>query len=520
MNINAIKKELENSNFKIEYEIKNNNEIYIGTQSNMAVKITGYLIKDCKLVFCAEFCKDIGKLQMNIVLTGRKENYYVIVRYIAIEYIESLQGIVYQSNMFEREISDLFGLQINGAIDNRHLVKHEIWNKDVYPLKKEFNYGEKVKPLETVEDYQFKSVSYEAYQIPVGPVHAGIIEPGHFRFSVMGEPIENLEIRLMYKHRGIEKLCENIDGNNLNLVFERVAGESTVAYAESYALLVEKLTDFLVSNETKALRVVLLELERIYNFLDDIGGICVDVGFSYPAKRYGYFSELIHQLCERITGSRFCRNSIVPFGINVHYGEKKRVDILNTLQSIEVKIERIVKSTLDSVSFLDRVEHTGMVDKETAKKLLLTGVVGRACGKKYDVRKNFPYEIYGKLKNEINVESLGGVFERYKLKIAEIKDAFSFIRKALNFIDGDIEKSTVDVQLPEGREAFVSVETVKGELVVYGAVGKNNKFDRIYFKTPSFTNWEGITIAVQGEIVPDFPLCNKSFNMSYSENDR
>jgi Ni,Fe-hydrogenase III large subunit len=169
---------------------------------------------------------------------------------------------------------------------------------------------------------------------------------------------------------------------------------------------------------------------------------------------------------------------------------------------------------------LDRVENTGIVRNKTAKKLNLTGIPGRASEIHYDVRKSFPYEAYEELKKSINFKKLGGVFERYNLKLEEIRDAFKFIKQALYIIRCDIKKSRKVFSIEEGKEGFVAVETVKGELIVYGRVGKNNKFDRIYFKTPSFTNWNGLTYAVLGEIVPDFPLCNKSFNMSYSENDR
>lgn len=414
----------------------------------------------------------------------------------------------------------MYGLKIEGGVDTRNIVKHEIWQDNVYPLRKDFKFGDKVKDSYNIPEYEFKKIIGDgAYKIPVGPVHAGIIEPGHFRFSVIGEDIENLEIRLMYKHRGIEKLCENITADKLNLVFERVAGESSVAYSEAYALLIEKILNIEVPKDIKCVRTILLELERIYNFLDDIAGICVDVGYSYPAKKYSYLSELIHQLNEKISGNRFLRNTIVPGGINIDITDEKINMILDTIKEVKKRFEGIVDMTLNSVSFLDRVEITGVVENEIAKKLLMTGVVGRASGIRYDVRHSFPYEMYGEIKKGINFETIGGVFERYKIKIAEIRDAFNFIEYLCGNIK-EVSRQKIKLELPKEREALVSVETVKGELVVYGRTGEDNKFERVYFKTPSFTNWNGLTYAVLGEIVPDFPLCNKSFNMSYSENDR
>ncbi|HAN09832.1 MAG TPA: proton-conducting membrane transporter [Clostridiales bacterium] len=521
MKINHLEKEITNINNRIQTQIKNNNELYINTTFREVKNIVGILINNLKLIFVGEFCIQEELFSINIILTNRRQGYFVIVRYDVSDALVSLQDFILQSHLFEREISDLYGIKIVDGKDTRHIVKHEGWPENIFPLRKDYAFGDKVPLLSEVSGYKFKKISGEGgYQIPVGPVHAGIIEPGHFRFSVIGEPIENLEIRLMYKHKGIEKICENINANKLNLLFERVAGESSVAYAECYALLVEKLIEFKPTDEVKALRVVLLELERIYNYLDDIAGMCVDVGYSYPAKKFNYFSEMIHQLCERVTGSRFLRNTIVPCGINIDFNEKNKADILDTLKNMEKRLNAIIEKTLGSVSFLDRVEDTGVVYNKTANRLGMTGVVGRAAGIEYDVRRSFPYELYREIKLKANTEISGSVFERYKLKIAEIRDAFLFIGKALSLIEGNVVKNKPEVMVEEGLEAYATVETVKGELVVYGKMGKDNKFDRIYFKTPSFTNWNGLTYAVSGEIVPDFPLCNKSFNMSYAENDR
>ncbi|MBC2578740.1 NADH-quinone oxidoreductase subunit C [Clostridium sp. DJ247] len=521
MRIYEVNKDVLSLGFNVNTEIKNENELYIYIKKEDVKHIVGIMFTKYKLYFAGQFCMHRDNFLISIILTNRKKGYFVVLRYDTENEIISLQGLANQSHLFEREIKDLFGLEIVQGEDKRPLVKHEIWEKDVYPLRKDFKYGRKIRDLNETEEYNFKKVITGAgYQIAVGPVHAGIIEPGHFRFSVMGEPIENLEIRLMYKHRGIEKICENIDINKLNLIFERVAGESSAAYGDAYAQLIEKIMDYSVSREIKALRVVLLELERIYNFINDIGGICVDIGFSYPAKKFGYLSEIIHQLCQRITGSRFLRNTIIPCGININFTEENKVDILETLKTVEKRFKEIVDITLNSVSFLDRVENTGIVENKIAKNLNLTGVVGRACGVHYDVRRSFSYEIYKELKKDINCKELGGVFERYNLKLAEIRDAFKFIRQALDIIKDHIHKSRENISIEEGKEGFAVLETVKGELIVYGKVGKNNRFERIYFKTPSFTNWNGLTYAVLGEVVPDFPLCNKSFNMSYSENDR
>ncbi|MBU3214997.1 proton-conducting membrane transporter [Clostridium estertheticum] len=478
MKITDIINSLQELNFDLKYEVKNDNELYVRIKADQIRKIVLICVDLYKFNYICEFTVVEKETTVNCVFSNSKQGYYAICSYVTDKEPIDLSNIIYQSRLFHREI-----------------------NKDY--------------------DYKIKEVSGTgAYQVAVGPVHAGIIEPGHFRFSVMGEPIENLEIKLMYKYRGIEKLCKDINANTLNLLFERVSGESSVAYGEAYAMLIEKLLGSDISIEVKAFRVVLLELERMYNYMDDLGGVGNDIGYSYVAKKFGYFSEVVHQLCERISGSRYMRNAIVPLGINIDFDEKKKKDVLDTLKSLKARVLSIIKMSVNSVSFLDRVEDTGVVSRSMAKKLCMTGVVARACNLKYDVRISFPYELYKEIKRDINIETKGGVFERYKLKACELKDAFDFIEKALSYINVDIRREKKEFYLKEGLEAITSVETVKGELVVYGLTGKDNKFDRIYFKTPSFTNWTGMSEAVLEEIIPDFPLINKSFNMSYSENDK
>ncbi|SMB90765.1 Ni,Fe-hydrogenase III large subunit [Desulfonispora thiosulfatigenes DSM 11270] len=521
MDIDVLSRQIKEYDNALDLTISLGNEIHITTTKEKIVTLVDQLLKEFSIRFLAEFArqeKDI--FIISILFVSRECPCFVKIDYPTEKELNSLQNIIFQSYLYEREISDLYGISIKNGLDTRPIVKHEKWPKDVFPLRKEFAFGQKIKESNEFSRYPYKEVTGGGHQIFAGPVHAGIIGPGHFRFSAIGEDIENLEVRLMYKHRGIEKLAENVDANNLNLVFERVSGECSVSYGESFALLVEKMLNYTPPKEIQALRVILLELERIYNFLGDIGGICTDVGFSYPAKKFEYFAEIIHQLCERVTGSRFIRNAIIPLGSNIDFTQKDIMDIKETLTSIKVRLTTIFHLATDNVTFLDRTESTGMLDTDAARKFCLTGVVARASGLNTDVRTKFGYEIYPELKEGNHTEIIGGAFERYKIKIEEIKDSFKFIEKATSYIKTDLKRKKTPLNLKEGMEAIVAVETVKGELVVYGQVGKDNKFNRLYFKTPSFTSFHGLAEVVLGEIVPDFPLCNKSFNMSYSENDR
>ena len=469
MEINSLSQQIQEFDKTLDVTVSLDNEIHITTTKERIVTLVDQFYKEFSIRFLAEFARqEKNSFVVSVLFVSRVCACFIKIDYPTDNDLRSLQEIVFQSDLYEREISDLYGLSISNGLDTRPLVKHEKWPKDDFPLRKEFPFGKTIEESDEFTKYPYKEVTGHGHQIFAGPVHAGVIGPGHFRFSAIGEDIENLEVRLMYKHRGIEKLAENVDANNLNLVFERVTGECSVSYAEAYALLVEKMLDFTPPQEIQALRVILLELERIYNFLGDLAGICLDVGFSYPAKKFDYFAEVIHQLCEKVTGSRFLRNAIIPLGSNINFTQEDIALIKETLASIEGRLTMMYAFTIDNVTFLDRVELTGMIDEDSARKFCLTGVVARASGLNTDVRSKFGYELYPQLKKHNNTEMIGGAFERYKIKIAEIKDAFDFIKEAAAYIKSDIKRQKLPINLIEGQEAIAAVETVKGELVVYG----------------------------------------------------
>lgn len=458
------------------------------------------------------------------IFTLRATGQVIIITYPTTDELISLSDLIFPAALFEREIQDQFGLKIAGGHDTRPLVKHECWGEEVFPLRKSFPAAKQLAYRDTAlaeEFYPFMEVKGEGtYQIPVGPVHAGIIEPGHFRFSVAGEPIENLEIRLMYVHRGVEKLLENKPLHHLPFIFERISGESSAAYQLAYALLLEKMAGKKVPERVSAIRMILVELERIYNFFSDIAGISVDVAYSYPPERLNLQREMVQQLNERLTGSRFLRNTIFPGGVKISVDESQWQDMVSVLDAANRELDEMLAVFQNSSTFLDRVEETGIVYEKTAKELELTGPPLRATGNSYDVRKAFPYELYGKVEFTVATASGGGVYERLQVKAGEIKNGIAIIRQLKELA---LSKGALKIEVPEpkpGQEDYLMLETVKGELLVYAVMGDEGRFSRIYLKTPSFTNWAGLTYAVIGEIVPDFPLCNKSFNLSYAENDR
>ena len=483
---------------------------------------------DARYNFLCIFAREIAAQEYLVytVFTLRECGKVIIITYPTQDELISLSDLIFPAALFEREIQDMFGLKIAGGHDIRPLVKHECWPDGVYPLRKDYPQEQTLEYRETTtrgadEFYRYMEVKGEGtYQIPVGPVHAGIIEPGHFRFSVAGEPIENLEIRLMYVHRGVEKLLENRPISQLPFVFERISGESSVAYQLAFALLVEKMVGKQVPARVSALRMMLLELERIYNFFSDIAGISVDVAYSYPPERLNLQREMVQQLNERLTGSRFLRSTIVPGGVKIAIDEKQWQDLTSVLDKAGQELKEMLGVFENSSTFLDRVEQTGIIYEKTAKELEMTGPGLRATGNGYDVRKAFPFALYDRLEFTASSAEGGGVYERLQVKAGEIMNSIAIIGQLKEFV---LSKDALNIALPDlvaGQEDWVMLETVKGELFVYAVVGEDGKFSRIYLKTPSFTNWAGLTYAVVGEIVPDFPLCNKSFNLSYAENDR
>src|SRR3989339_616998 len=421
----------------------------------------------------------------------------------------SIAKEIYSANLFEREIREMFGINPIGNPDNRRLRLHEeVWPKGSFPLRKDF-----VPPKEKPEgrEYPFAKVEGEGvFEVPVGPVHAGIIGPGHFRFSVAGEPIVNLELRLGFSHRGVEKLLENKIPSAAVRLTECVAGDSAVAHSWAFCHAVEKIGGIKVPERAAIIRAILLELERMYNHVADIGGMAKDVGFSHPAALASIIKESIHSLNQRLTGSRFLK------GINVIGGVARDIGNLDGLDSIMADFKDLKGILLSSVSFLDRVEPTGILRRETAENLGVTGLAGRASGIAIDLRQGF-METYNKLDYKLSTYSSGDCLARLKIRIDEFEGSAKLIRRLLeNLPQGEILAS--DINFKEGY-SLGYVEGWRGPVLYWVNLDGEGKIDRCKIIDPSFRSWQGLSYAVLGEIIPDFPLCNKSFDLSYPGGD-
>ncbi len=419
---------------------------------------------------------------------------------------------------YEREIQDGFGILFEDLFDSRRLFLHEAFPKDFYPLRK--NTENKLPPLlqriPLEQEYQFKQVHGEGvYHIPVGPVHAGIIEPGHFRFSVIGETIFNLEVRMFWKHRGIEKLAE---GKSLEFglqLAQAISGDESVANALAFCEAAEKICKASIPPKAQHLRVLFAEMERIYSLLGDLAGMIIDVAYPAGASQFFILREEMMRLNERVSDSRFLKNAIVLGGVKKDIPMDMLNDLKSYLDGFMPRFNDATEHAINSAGILDRFETTGIVKKELVWPLHLSGPLARASGVACDVRLDHPYSIYPDFVPSPLILDEGDVLARFKVKAATIKNSVDLIAKIIKTMPlGDINSKYV----PKDGYALSLVESCRGQNMHWLYV-ENGVISRYKIRGASFNNWQAIEHAVLGNIVPDFPLVNKSMNLSYAGTD-
>lgn len=430
---------------------------------------------------------------------------------------QSISARVHAAALYEREIRDMFGLVPLEHPDPRRLVFHSNWPEGMFPLRKDFDAG--FKPDTAKVSTPFKKVTGEGvFEIPVGPVHAGIIEPGHFRFSVAGEPIINLEAQLYFVHKGIEKMCEGESLERCLFVAERISGDETFTNSLAYCQAVEKIAGVQIPERAEYTRVIFAELERLTSHLGDLAGICLDVAYGFAAFQFRMLRGWSYRIADELCGMRFLRSVNRLGGVRKDFVAGKEAEVLELLQ----KIRRELLDTVDIIKgnslFIDRVENTGVLQYETARDLNAVGPGGRASGVRHDVRKTFPYAAYNKLAFNVPEHNNGDVNCRMNVKIEECFEAINLICSAINSMPpGKVYENIPDVE--PYRFAFGMTEAPRGENIHWVMTGGKNTIFRYKIRTPSFCNWPAVCYAVKGNIVPDFPLINKSFNLSYAGND-
>lgn len=445
---------------------------------------------------------------------------YLQVRIIVIlpdnePHYPSITPVFPSAHWLERELKDMLGITPVGHPDLRRVAVHPDWPEGVYPLRKDFEPSTQVPRVQGEMD--FCEVAGEGvYQIPVGPVHAGIIEPGHFRFAAFGEDIINLQAQLFYTHRGVEKAAEGKTVSEGVLVAERVCGVCSASHAVSYSQAVENISGTTIPERAKYIRTILLELERLYNHVGDVGNICAGIGFAFAVSRGAVLKERLMRLNLALTGHRYLRGTIVPGGVKVDITDTALVGELN---DIEKDLRQLTKVMLSSQSLLDRMQTTGILKPEWALDLGAVGPPARAAGVKRDARVDLPYAAYPLLDFEIPIQKEGDVFCRLVQRIEECWQSFALIHQALERLPaGELIAELPD--LPAYAVGVGCSESARGANVHWVMTGPGNTVFSYRVRSAAHCNWPVLPLCLPGNIVPDFPLVNKSFELCYACLDR
>lgn len=406
---------------------------------------------------------------------------------------ESLTQILPAFHMFEREFYEEFNIKP---------LNHP-WLKPIRNHKKEYNF--------------FEMEGDEIHQVAVGPIHAGVIEPGHFRFMCHGEKIYDLEIQLGWQYRGIEHLFETSPSNQLA---ESICGDSVIANNLAYSNAIEALSECEITNKAQLIRLIALEMERCAVHIGDLGAIAGDIAYLMGASIFGATRTLVINTMLEISGSRFGRGLITTGGINFDINQELSKKIISILEKVSNDVERTIKTMLKSPTVLSRVEKTGIVSEENAKKLGLVGMAAKASGVNLDTRFDYPDKWYNNIENR-NIKAEGDVYSRTRLRYKEIKQSIHIIKKFLKELENYKTESLItDLNNKKENCMVVSLtEGWRGEIVHVVITDNNGNISRYKIKDPSFNNWYALAIAVRNNGISDFPLCNKSFNLSYCGND-
>jgi Ni,Fe-hydrogenase III large subunit/Ni,Fe-hydrogenase III component G len=424
------------------------------------------------------------------------------------------------ANWFEREVMDNFGLVPEGHPNPFPVALHADWPDGVWALRKDFA-AEQTIPRAPGNAHPYRPVTGEGvFHVPVGPVHAGIIEPGHFRFGVAGEPVLYLQLRLFFVHKGTEKRFEKLPWRHGIFLAESLSGDTAVGHALAYAHAIERLVGAEVPARARYLRTILLELERLYNHIADIGAIATDVAFAVPASRAQVMRENLVGLQERFLGTRLLRGTVGLGGVKCELTLGRRRELLTHLDRLEREFEDLVTLLIDSGSFTDRVDATGILTRQAASDLGVVGIAARASGLDFDLRRDQPHDAYHGLRFKVPVEDGGDVRARLMVRAREVEQSIGLLRQALEQLpEGPVAVPLPDT-LPASSSALGWAEGWRGECLHWIQTDDQGRLSRVKVTDPSFKNWPGLTLAVPGNILPDFPVINKSFNLSYSGNDR
>ena len=424
------------------------------------------------------------------------------------------------ANWFEREVMDFFGLVPEGHPNPTRVALHDDWPDGAWALRKDFPY-DAVVPRVPGDFHPFRPVTGEGvFQVPVGPVHAGIIEPGHFRFGVAGEPVLYLQLRLFYVHKGIEKRFERLPWRHGLFLAESISGDTAVGHALAYAHAIERLAEVTVPARARSLRVVLLELERLYNHTADIGALATDVAFTVPASRAQALREGLVRLQDGLFGTRLLRGTIALGGVTRDLPPESCDALRAHLHGFEKQFDELIRLLVDAGTFTDRVDGAGVLSQQAARDLGIVGMAARASGVDGDLRRDHPNDAYEGLHFDVPVEDGGDARARLMVRAREIEQSLVILHQVLAALPDTPLAASLPDRLPASTGALGWVEAWRGPCTHWIATDDRGDICRVKITDPSFLNWPGLVQAVPGNIIPDFPVINKSFNLSYSGNDR
>jgi Ni,Fe-hydrogenase III large subunit len=450
------------------------------------------------------FIADPGVLVLSLPLTAAETDYPGIERWFP------------SASRMQRAVADLSGLFSTDA-DRRPWLRHAAWPESFHPLID----SQTPPPLAipAVDDYDFVSVQGDGvHEIPVGPVHAGIIEPGHFRFSVVGEKVLRLEEHLGYVHKGIERRFTEFSLASGHRLAARVSGDSAVAYSWAYCQALESMVDAHVPTRAGWLRALSLELERLTNHLGDIGAIGNDAGFAFGLAQFSRLKEELLRATEKALGHRYLMDLIVPGGTSVDLTSARALLLLETIESIAVEIDTLRTIYDEHAGLRDRLVGAGLVTPALAAKLGLTGLAGRASAQAFDLRSDLPCEPYGDLAPKKCVRTEGDVAARVAVRFDEAVESIRVMRRILRQLPCGAHHIVVSIP-SEGAMGIGIIEGWRGPVALALEAGRGGMIRRCHPHDPSWQNWPVIEHAIIDNIVPDFPLINKSFNLSYSGHD-
>jgi Ni,Fe-hydrogenase III large subunit len=422
---------------------------------------------------------------------------------------QSLTASNEKFHMFEREIAEQYGLKPENHPWLKMVRYHANCqgNEDVFGN----NYQEEIPG-----NYPYFRVEGEdIHEVAVGPVHAGIIEPGHFRFQCIGEIVLHLEIQLGYQHRGVEKMLPTVAKKRLPIICESIAGDTAIGHNLSCCQAIESLGDLQVDEGASIIRSIALELERIANHVGDLGALSGDVAFNPPAAYFGRMRGEFLNLLQVLCGNRFGKGLVRPGGVAFVMGSEQRQLILDKLAETRPELEHVCDLLFSAHTVMARFENTGTVTRERAEELGLVGYSGRASGIGYDARVTFPTECYGDLPANVNKMTKGDVNSRGTVRREEIMHSLDLIE---TLVKRQAETERVfmkEYELASSSFVVTINEGWRGEVSHCILTDDKGQIERYKVKDPSFHNWIGLAMSLRNEEISDFPLCNKSFNLSY-----